>query len=159
MLFHPGSKLSHLCLRACSVHCTYAASRNRRNLYLAFFRLLWDFPTCRCSLIKLCNMYVYTSKSLISALFSHGTRFIRDAVLRAGEGFFGLAIQNNRSVQVLSHLAYFSSWMGLGELAFMYITMKGNVKILNLVVPMIAKSNMPGPPFFRFLLWNTKIVV
>jgi hypothetical protein len=37
VLFHLGSVLSRLCLRACSVHYTCAAFRNRQNLFSAFF--------------------------------------------------------------------------------------------------------------------------
>ena len=109
VLFHLGSTLSRFCLRAYSVHCTRAASHNHRNLYSAFFRLLWDFSTYCFSLISLCNMHVYTSKILTANFLTQETCLVSDAVLRAGEGCFGLAIQNDRTVQVLRRLANYSS--------------------------------------------------
>ena len=148
MLYHLGNILSRFCLRACIVHCTCAASRNRRNLYSAFFRLLWDSPTCCFSLISLCNMLVYTSASLNAAFLAQGTGFVDDAVLRAGEGCFGLAIQNDRTVQVLCRLpAITLHWGCMRELSGA-VNVKCEVSVHKLVVPRIAKSNMPFIPFF-----------
>ena len=113
VLYHLGNILSRFYLRVYSVHCTCVASRNHRNLYSAFFRLLWDSPTCYFSLISLCNMYVYTSASLNAVSLAQGTGLVSDAVLRAGEGCFGLAIQNDRTVQVSCRLANYGSRLRL----------------------------------------------
>ena len=54
-------------------------------------------------------MHVYTSTILTATFLTQQTRLVSDAILRAGEGCFGLAIQNDRTVQVLRRLANYSS--------------------------------------------------
>ena len=148
VLYHLGNILSRFYLRVYSVHCTYATSRNRRNLYSAFFRLLWDSPTCCFSLISLCNMHGYTSASLNAVSLAQGTGFVSDAVLRAGEGCFGLAIQMIVLFKFHAALPTMAlDWGCMRELSGA-VNVKCEVSVHKLVVPRIAKSNMPFIPFW-----------
>jgi hypothetical protein len=108
-----------------------------------FFRLLWDSPTCFFSLISLCNMHVYTSESLIPAFLMQGTCFVRAAVLRAGEGCFGLAIQNDRTVQVHAASPTIALDRGCKRELSGAVNVKGRSNAHKLAIPTIAKSNMP----------------
>ena len=148
MLFHLGSILSHLCLRACSVHCTCAASRNRRNLYSAFFfRLLWDFPTCCFWLISLCNMYVYTSNSLIETFLS------KEQVLwpmQSSEQEKAALVWQSKIIELyklqdtLPSLALI--WLCMRELSGI-ITVEGKAKMLKPAFPTIANPTCRFIPF------------
>jgi len=96
-------------------------------------------------------MLVYTSASLNAAFLAQGTGFVSDAVLRAGEGCFGLAIQNDRTVQVLCRLPTITlNWGCMRELSGA-VNVKCEVSVHKLVVPRIAKSNMPFIPFLVLL--------
>lgn len=44
-------------------------------------------------------MHVYTKAAVLAVFLAHGTCFVGDAVLRAGGGCLGLAIQDYCAVQ------------------------------------------------------------
>ena len=67
-----------------------------------FFASYWGILHRRFALIRLCNMHVYTPLTFLEV---GGAGFVGDAVFRAGDGCFGLAIQDYYTVQALRLLA------------------------------------------------------
>ena len=65
-----------------------------------FLRLLKAFQDAQISLIRLCNMCGYTHVPVLSPFFAYTACFVGDAVFRAGDGCFGLAVQDYYAVQV-----------------------------------------------------------
>ena len=65
-----------------------------------FIASYWDFQDAQNSLIRICNMRVYTYNCKLASFFLGNTGFISEPILRAGDGCFSLAIQNYCSVHV-----------------------------------------------------------
>ncbi len=68
-----------------------------------FFASYWGILHRRFALISLCNMLGYTMLRFFEV---SGACFVGDAVLRAGDGCFGLAIQDYCAVQAGASLPY-----------------------------------------------------
>ena len=84
-LFRLGSKLFRVCRRGGIFRCTCATFRIRHSLYLAlvFFASVWAFFIAKISLIRICNMQVYTHSkpSILLRVFASRERWLEKSLL------------------------------------------------------------------------------
>ncbi len=92
-------------------------------------------------------MYVYTQANILAAHFAGGAGFVGNAVFRAGNGCFGLTIQDDGSVQALFTLNHCALSAGFTWEVTDPVNVKGQANKPKRAILVFVKSNMPIHPF------------